>query len=93
MRPRTVEQPGDPEAARAEIQRLYMASRRAVLAARRVTGGPYGERWERWDEARTLLCALAESETPDLAAARAAWRRGHHITDEQASVDRARSRP
>lgn len=86
MRPRTVAHHGDLEKDRAEIHRLYMASRRALLAARKAAGGPYGERFDHWNEASTLLCALAEAETPDLAAARAAWRRGHHITDEQASA-------
>lgn len=88
MRPRHDPDPLDTEKDRAEIRRLELAARRAVIHARKVAGGPFGDEWTRWDEARNRLRELAEAEVPDLRAARDAFWYGRvgPIRDDQASA-------
>lgn len=89
MKPRQQVDPADPAEAHAEICRLELAARRAVINARRA-GKTETEYFRRWSEARERLSALRDAEVPDVVAARAAWRTAHHVTDEQASAGWAR---
>lgn len=71
MRPRARVDPDEVAEDRAEVVALLERAR-----------GQVGE-W--WPEAVARLEVLAAAEVPDVAAARRAWRYGHHITDEKAS--------